>query len=268
MQPLGLDGKLERELMGWFDPASWNAMFETLWLDFHQPAFWVGVLQIIWIDILLAGDNAVVIALACRNLPPHLRTWGMVIGAGVAVTMRIGFTLIVATLMQFPYLKLAGGVALIYIALKLLVPDKHDGDTQIEPSRHLWRAVGIVAFADLIMSLDNVIAIAAAARGSVALLIIGLAISVPLIIAGAALVMSLLTRFPILVWAGAALLGWIAGELIGTDPAVRGFVGEWLGDRLLPHLDVTLGIAGILVVVGVGRWLRRRHFARVERSLV
>jgi YjbE family integral membrane protein len=252
-------------MMGLLDWSFWTNIMDAIWADVHQPLFWLGVLQIIWVNILLSGDNAVVIALACRDLPPRQRTWGLVIGAGVAVTLRIVFTLIVTTLMQLPYLKLAGGVALIYIAVKLLVPEDQDGN---EPSRHLWRAVRIVAFADLIMSLDNVIAIAAAAHGSLLLLIIGLGISVPLIIAGAALVMSLLTRFPILVWAGAALLGWIAGELIGTDPAVLGFVGDRLGYHLLPHLEVTLGVLGVLIVVGVGWWLRRRHFAKLERSPV
>jgi YjbE family integral membrane protein len=255
-------------MTGLLDWSFWADIMNAIWADVHQPWFWLGVLQIIWVNILLSGDNAVVIALACRDLPPRQRTWGLVIGAGVAVTLRIVFTLIVTTLMRLPYLKLAGGVALVYIAVKLLVPEDNEGDAHVEPSQHLWRAVRIVAIADLIMSLDNVIAIAAAANGSVLLLVIGLGVSVPLIIAGAALVMSLLTRFPILVWAGAALLGWIAGELIGTDPAVRAQVGDRLGYHLLPHLDVTLGIAGILIVVGLGWWLRRRHFAKLERSAI
>lgn len=249
------------------DSASWGAIWDTVLADMNQPTFWLGVLQIIWINILLSGDNAVVIALACRDLPPRQRLWGMVAGAGVAVTLRIAFTLIVTTLMQLPYLKLVGGAALVYIAVKLLVPEDDEGDSKIEPSQHLWRAVRIVAIADIIMSLDNVIAIAAAAKDSVLLLVIGLGISVPLIIAGAALVMSLLTRFPILVWAGAALLGWIAGELIGTDPAVRGFVGDALGAGILHNFAVVVGILGVLIVVGMGWWLRRRHFARVERGV-
>lgn len=248
------------------DPASWNAMFDTLWLDMHQPTFWLGVLQIIWIDILLAGDNAVVIALACRNLPPHQRVWGMVLGAGVAVLLRILFTLIVSMLMTLPFLKLAGGVALLFIAIKLLMPEHGEDHPQVEGSRRLWQAVRIVALADIVMSLDNVIAIAAASKGNAALFVFGLAASVPLIIGGAALVMSLLTRYPILVWAGAALLGWIAGELIATDPAVRAFVNDYLNPQILPSFAVMIGILGILIVVGVGWLLRRRHFARVERS--
>jgi YjbE family integral membrane protein len=250
------------------DPASWNAMFDTLWLDMHQPTFWLGVLQIIWIDILLAGDNAVVIALACRNLPPHQRVWGMVLGAGVAVLLRILFTLVVATLMTLPFLKLAGGVALLFIAIKLLTPEHGEDHPQVEGSSRLWQAVRIVALADIVMSLDNVIAIAAASKGNAALFVFGLAASVPLIIGGAALVMSLLTRYPILVWAGAALLGWIAGELIATDPAVRAFVADYLNPQILHSFAVMIGILGILVVIGVGWLLRRRHFARVERSAV
>jgi YjbE family integral membrane protein len=249
------------------DSASWGAIWNAASADMQQPTFWLSVMQIIWINILLSGDNAVVIALACRDLPPRQRMWGLVIGAGVAVSLRIGFTLIVTTLMQLPYLKLVGGAALIYIAVKLLVPEDEDGESKVEPSEHLWRAVRIVALADIIMSLDNVIAIAAAAKDSVLLLVIGLGISVPLIIAGAALVMTVLTRFPILVWAGAALLGWIAGELIGNDPVVRGFVGERLGEGMLHNFAVMVGIAGILLVVGLGWWLRRRHFAKSEQGV-
>lgn len=183
-------------------------------------AFWIALGKIIWINILLSGDNAVVIAMACRGLPPRQRLWGMTLGAGVAVVLRIIFTVIIATLMLMPYLKLVGGFALFYIAMNLLVPE-HDSDGGVEAVAHLWRAVRIVAVADIVMSLDNVIAIAAAAQGNIVLLILGLAISVPLIVAGAALIMSLLDRFPILVWAGAALLGWIVGEVIATDPAIE-----------------------------------------------
>jgi YjbE family integral membrane protein len=143
----------------------------------------------------------------------------MVFGAGAAVMLRIIFTGIVASLMELPYLKLVGGLALIVIAAKLLVPE-HDEDDDVDAAAHLWQAIQIVVVADIVMSLDNVIAVAAAANGSVPLLILGLAISVPLIVAGAALIMALLEKLPVLVWAGAALLGWIAGEVIATDPGV------------------------------------------------
>ena len=149
-----------------------------------EPEFWVAVAKIIWINILLSGDNAVVIAMACRGLPHRQRIWGMVIGAGVAVVLRIVFTGVVASLMLLPYLKIAGGLALFYIAAKLVVPDEPD-ESETEAVEHLWRAVRIVAVADIIMSLDNVIAIAAAAGGNMALLVLGLAISIPLIVAGA-----------------------------------------------------------------------------------
>ena len=194
------------------DPSSWGSMLLSGWNELGQGQFWVALLKIMWINILLSGDNAVVIAMACRGLPPRQRLWGMILGAGVAVVLRIVFTVFVAALMTQPYLKLIGGIALFYISVKLLVPEDPDED-EVEAVQHLWRAVRIVAIADIIMSLDNVIAIAAAAQGNMALLVLGLAISIPLIVAGAALIMALLDRFPILVWAGAGLLGWIVGEV-------------------------------------------------------
>jgi YjbE family integral membrane protein len=248
------------------DLASAGAMFHGVWADMQQPGFWVSVLQIIWIDILLAGDNAVVIALACRNLPPHLRVWGMVLGAGVAVLLRIFFTLVVASLMTLPYLKIAGGLALTIIAIKLLVPEESTEEMNIHSSERLWHAVRIVALADVVMSLDNVIAIAAAAKGNPVLFMLGLAASVPLIVAGAALFMSLLGRFPILVWAGAGLLGWIAGELIAADPVARGLAGRMVGADALSTVQVIAGLGGIIVVLGVGGYLRRRHLSALARS--
>jgi YjbE family integral membrane protein len=244
------------------DLASPSALLDALLSDIHEPQFWLSVLQIIWIDILLAGDNAVVIALACRNLPPHLRVWGMVLGAGVAVLLRIIFTLIISVLMTLPFLKFAGGVALFFIAIKLLIPEDGTGEADIHGSERLWQAVRIVALADIVMSLDNVIAIAAAAKGNPALFVFGLAASVPLIIAGAALVMSLLTRFPILVWAGAGLLGWIAGELIARDPVIKDFLSGFLTGGMYHAFEIAAGVAGIVIVVGLGWVLRRRHFSR------
>src|SRR6476469_8070085 len=209
-----------------------------------QPAFWVAVGKIIWINVLLSGDNALVIALACRGLEPRHRLWGMILGAGAAVVLRIIFTGIVATLMELPYLKLAGGLALLVIAAKLLVPEQEDEDG-VESASHLWAAVQIVAIADIVMSLDNVISVAAA-NGSVPLLILGLAISIPLIVAGAALIMALLTRLPALVWAGAGLLGWIAGEVMATDPVghpkLQAFFNGALGIKLDAFLT-SLGMA-------------------------
>jgi YjbE family integral membrane protein len=205
-----------------FDPATAGAVLAQFQTDLQQPTFWLAVGKIIWINVLLSGDNALVIAMACRGLPRRQRLWGMAIGAGIAVVLLITFTGIVATLMELPYLKLAGGLALIVIATRLLVPDDAGGDVTAGTS--LWQAVRIVVIADIIMSLDNVIAVAAAANGELLLLVLGLAISIPMIIAGAALIMMVLDRLPILVWLGAILLGWIAGGVIATDPAVHPFL--------------------------------------------
>lgn len=233
--------------------------------EFSQPAFWLAALQIIWINVLLSGDNAVVIALACRTLPPRQRFWGLLLGAGVAVLLRVFFTLIIAQVMSLPYLKLVGGLALLWIAIKLIAPDEEHGDGKIAAGENLWRAVRIVAVADIVMSLDNVIAIAAAAKGNVALIVFGLAVSIPMIVAGAALLMALLTRFPILVWAGAALLGWIAGEIMIEDPASRAFLGE----DFVHHYVIWAAAAGAIFVLAVG-WLirRRRHLSLTEGPLI
>lgn len=180
----------------------------------------INVLRIVGIDIVLAGDNAVVIALACRSLPPRQRMAGIVLGAGVAVLLRIFFTIIIQFLLEVQWLKLIGGFLLFWIAVKLLTSDegKEDG---VKSGSSLFDAVRIVAIADLVMSLDNMLAIAAAAGGNTYLIIFGLAFSIPLVVAGSTLIMTLLTRFPILVWGGAALLGWITGELIATEPVLQ-----------------------------------------------
>ena len=222
-----------------------------------DPAFWLAVLQIIWIDLLLSGDNAMVIALACRKLPPQQRAWGIALGTLVAIALRIVFTGLITTLMTMAYVKLIGGVLLIWIAIKLLGGEENDGSENIASSANLWQAVKIIAIADAVMSLDNVIAIAMAARGSYALLMFGLAVSIPLIMAGAAIIMTLLERFPIIIWAGAALLGWIAGEIIAKDPFITGNL-----DPAMAHTMWRVGaILGAVFVVAVGllrrRWLRR-----------
>jgi len=260
-----------------FDPANIGGFVTQFQTEMTQPAFWVAVGKIIWINVLLSGDNALVIALACRGLEPRHRLWGMILGAGAAVILRIIFTGIVATLMELPYLKLVGGLALIVIAAKLLVPEQED-EEGVESASHLWAAVQIVVVADIVMSLDNVIAVAAAANGSVPLLVLGLAISVPLIVAGAALIMALLTRLPILVWAGAALLGWIAGDVIATDPAIHpkldalfaGPFGAKLDSMLAsfgaaPHFanhgnggELACAVLGVIVVLAVGAIWRKR----------
>jgi YjbE family integral membrane protein len=270
-----------------FNPSAITAVVTQFNSEIHHPQFWVALTKIIWINVLLSGDNALVIALACRELEQRQRLWGMVLGAAAAVVLRIIFTAIVATMMELPYLKLAGGLALIVIAAKLLVPESKDGDG-VKSASHLWAAVRIVVVADIVMSLDNVIAVAAAANGSVPLLVFGLASSIPLIVAGAALIMALLDRLPILVWAGSALLGWVAGDVIATDPAVHpklqslcdGPVGAQF-DALLSLLGVAplfvdsgggggetvCAVLGVIVVLVVGSiWRRRRLHGPVEMA--
>jgi YjbE family integral membrane protein len=260
-----------------FDPANTGAFFTQLQTDVQTPAFWLAVGKIIWINVLLSGDNALVIAMACRGLQPRQRLWGMVIGAGIAVVLLIVFTGIVATLMVLPYLKLVGGIALLVIAARLLVPEEEGDDVTAGTS--LWHAVRIVVIADIVMSLDNVIAVAAAANGQFALLILGLAISIPMIIAGAALIMMVLDRLPILVWLGAMLLGWIGGEAIATDPAIHPWL-QRLDSQIAPSLGTLPAIFGvspaagpdgdlvvcvcsvlgaISVLVAGSIWRRRRH---------
>ena len=226
------------------DPANIGAFFSQFQADMQKPTFWLAVGKIIWINVLLSGDNALVIALACRGLHPRQRVWGMVIGAGIAVILLIVFTGIVATLMVLPYLKLVGGLALLAIAAKLLVPE--DGGDDVTEGTSLWHAVRIVVIADIIMSLDNVIAVAAAANGQLPLLILGLAISIPMIIAGAALIMMILDRMPILVWLGAALLGWIGGEVIATDPAIAPRLHQLLAGDISLNIDTTSSIFGFV----------------------
>src|SRR5262249_48106069 len=185
-------------------------------MDPYQPAFWAAVLEIIVINILLSGDNAVVIALACRGLPPRERKWGMIIGAGVASVLLIVFTGIVSVLMTLPYLKMVSAVALVWIAIKLLAPQAHDAEDTPEGVDALWPAVRLVVIANIVMSLDNVIAVAAVAKGNYALLTLGLVVSIPIVIAGSAIILALLERFPILVWGGAGVLGWVSGEIFAS----------------------------------------------------
>jgi YjbE family integral membrane protein len=250
---------------------------DFLWQDVSHAPFWIGVLQIIGVDVVLAGDNAVVIALACMTLPPRQRLWGMILGAGVAVLLRVCFTVVVAQAMTYPYLRLLGGLLLFWVAIKLVVEDESSVDGRVESAQNLWRAVRIVAVADIVMSLDNVIAIAAVAQTAaasvdlmhagemkVALIVFGLATSVPLIVAGSAVLMALLERFLILIWAGGALLGWIAGDILSTDPALVGFLGDATAGQLHPWA----GRAGALIVVGLGLiMVGRRRRLTVEDAL-
>lgn len=224
------------------DLANLGPFFTQFQADLHSAGFWLALGKIIWINVLLSGDNALVIALACRGLHGRHRFWGMVAGSGIAVGLRIIFTGIVATLMALPYLKLIGGLALLVIAAKLLVPEDENDD--ITAGTSLWHAVRIVALADIVMSLDNVIAVAAAANGQASLLVLGLAMSIPLIIAGAALIMLVLDRFPILVWLGAMLLGWVAGEVIATDIAIEPLLHWVLDGTVIINVETVSGLFG------------------------
>jgi YjbE family integral membrane protein len=265
------------------DPANIGAFFAQLQSDIQRPTFWLAVGKIIWINVLLSGDNALVIAMACRGLHGRHRLWGMVIGAGIAVVLLIAFTSIVATLMSLPYLKLIGGIALVVIAAKLLVPED-EGD-EIAAGTTLWHAIRIVVIADIVMSLDNVIAVAAAANGQLSLLILGLAISIPMIIAGAALIMLVLDRFPLLVWLGAMLLGWIAGGVIASDPAVQPLLKHLIDGQLVLNVDAKsalfgssqfsldgdlmesiASVLGAIVVLVAGSIWRRRSLGQVEHA--
>jgi len=232
-------------------------MLETL----VSPEFWIGLGVIIWVNIILSGDNAVVIALAARSLPKHQQKQAIFWGAGAAVVLRIALTIVAVKLLEFPYLKLAGGAALLWIAVKLLVPEDED-DSEVAASTQLWGAVKTILIADLIMSTDNVIAVAAAAKGSILLLVLGLVISIPLVIFGATLLMVLMERYPIIITLGAAVLGWTAGEMGVTDPAVADWVkanAHWL-DWIAP-------VVGAVLVVVVGKALARRKEPKGEASV-
>jgi YjbE family integral membrane protein len=215
------------------------------------------VLEIIALNIVLSGDNAVVIALACRGLPPHQRRMGIALGAGVAVLLRVVFTVVIASLLNTPFLRIAGAILLLWIAVKLLVEDNAEGEDNIASSDKLLKAVQTVAIADIVMSLDNVLAIAAVAKDSIALLVMGLVISIPLIVAGASLITKLLERYPILIWAGAGLLGWVAGEMLDSDP----FLVAQFGKELLHKLEYPAAALGAAFVLITGYMIKRKRAA-------
>ena len=222
-------------------------------MEFGTPAFWVAGLEIIVINILLSGDNAVVIALACRNLPPKQRALGIMWGVVGAVVLRIILTFFAVQLLLLPYLQLIGGALLIWIGVKLIAEDDGDGP-EVAASDRLMAAVKTVIVADLVMSIDNVIGVAGAAKGSLLLLIFGLVVSIPLVVVGSQLIMKLIERFPWLVVAGGGLLGYIAGEIATEDVAVK----PWI-DANAPVLHYVGPAAGIVIVVAAGLWLTRRR---------
>jgi YjbE family integral membrane protein len=236
--------------------------------DLATQAFWLGLLKIIGVNIILSGDNAVVIALAARSLPAKQQKQAVFWGAGAAVVLRIVLTIFAAALLALPWLKLIGSLLLFWIGVKLLIPE--DGDDEIEASEHLMTAIKTILIADLVMSLDNVIAVAAAAGGSYVLLILGLAISIPLVIFGATLLIKLMERFPIIITAGAGLIGWVAGEMLVADLALQRWF-EAMGVRYKGEhpqvagvsLEIIAAVIGFIVVVALGKWLgsRKPHAA-------
>jgi YjbE family integral membrane protein len=218
---------------------------------------WWGLGAVIWTNIILSADNVVVMALAARSLPPQQKKLALFLGAGAAILLRIALTIIALELLKLPLLKIIGGLALLWIAVKLLLPG--GGNADIQGASNLIQAVKTIVVADLVMSVDNVIAVAAAAQGSVPLLVLGLAISMPLVILGATLLLRLMERYPVIIVLGAAILGWVAGGMLVTDPVVA----EWIDANLHWMRIRSLGIswaeiAGALLVVGVGRWLATR----------
>ncbi len=231
-------------------------------LDLTSTIFWVAVGQIILIDIVLSGDNAVVIAMACRNLSTEQRRKGIFWGVAGAVGLRVLLTVFAALVMNLPWLKLVGGFLLVWIAVKLMLPEEEEGH-DIKASGNLWGAVKTIIVADFVMSLDNVIAVAGAAHGSLALLLFGLAVSIPLIVWSSQLILHWMERYPSIVLFGAGLLGYVAGQMILSDPGLLAWLPPlpaWSGKMA--------GALGAVLVVLVGRWLEQRMLARQDVTIV
>ena len=224
-------------------------------MDSLTPQVWLAALQIIYINILLSGDNAVVIALACRDLPARQRRWGVIWGAAGAIVLRIVLTIFAVRLLELPWLKVVGGALLLWIGVKLIGSDDGEdegSDKTVKGSNRLWSAVRTVIIADLVMSVDNVVGVAAAAKGSVSLLVFGLLVSIPLVIAGSQIIVNLIERFPMIILAGGGLLGWIAGKMLVEDAALAPWIDvnaawlEWAGP-----------IAGVAIVLAGAQWQKR-----------
>jgi YjbE family integral membrane protein len=225
--------------------------------DFLHAPFWIAVGQIILIDILLGGDNAVVIALACRGLPPKQRKRGIIYGTVGAIVLRVILIAFALALLAIPYLKVVGGLLLVWIGVKLLVPHQDEDHSKIQTSDKLWSAVKTVIVADLVMSVDNVLAIAGAAESAgkhqLPLVIFGLLVSIPIIVAGSQIVLKLMDRFPIIITLGAMLLGWIAGQMVYTDPAVKGYLPD------AKAWEYAAAAAGALLVLIIAKAIEARR---------
>ena len=240
--------------------------------ELASQVFWIGLAKIIGVNIVLSGDNAVVIALAARSLPPKQQKLAILWGAGAAVVLRIILTIFAVALLTLPWLKIVGSLLLFWIGIKLLVPE--EGGDDVDASDNMLTAIKTILIADLVMSLDNVIAVAAAAGGSMTLLILGLAISIPLVVFGATLLVTLMDRYPVIITVGAALIGMVAGEMLVTDPVAL----EWMsglggilieGGKPMLHgvnLELTAGAIGAAVVVVWGLWLAKRQEAAAKTT--
>jgi YjbE family integral membrane protein len=226
-------------------------------MDLGTPQFWLAALEIIVINILLSGDNAVVIALACRNLPPQQRKWGVFWGAVGAIVLRIILTFFAVSLLQLSYLKIIGGLLLLWIGIKLISEEEGEEGHDVQASDKMLSAIRTVVIADLVMSIDNVLGVAAAANGSLLLLIFGLVVSVPLVIGGAQIIMRLIERFPVLIVAGGGLLGFVAGEIAIEDSAIV----DWIHTHAA-WLTWAAPLLGIALVIGPAKWLQARHAAQ------
>lgn len=211
----------------------------------------MSLVEITWLNILLSGDNALVIALACRSLEGRQRRLGIVFGAGAAVALRIIFTIGVSYILKLPFLRAGGAILLLWVAVKLLLGEE-PGEDGIEAQSSIMKAVWTIVMADIVMSLDNVLAIAAAAHGSQLLIILGLVISVPIVVAGSSLIVNVLNRLPVLIWAGAGFLGWVAGEMFVADETAMSYLPVEPPEWIIPTVCA-------LLVLGLGWMLSRRH---------
>lgn len=223
-------------------------------MELGSTQFWLALLEIIWVNILLSGDNAVVIALAARSLPPHQQRTAIAAGSAGAIVLRIILTLVAAKLLLLPWLKVVGAILLVYIGVSLLLPEG-EGEGETKEHGSLFAAIRTILVADLVMSLDNVVAVAAAAHGDTVLLIVGLGISIPLVIFGSTLLLKVIERLPVIVWLGAALLGYIAGEMLVSDPALTTSVVD-LSQSVhasVHQVAVVAGVVGAMLVLSIGK---------------
>jgi len=221
--------------------------------------FWIGLMKIIWINIILSGDNAVVIALAARGLPAPQQRKAVLFGSGAAVLLRIALTVVAVKLLTMPYLQIVGGALLLYIGVQLL-SEQGDGEGEEKVHGSLLAAIRTILIADLVMSLDNVIGVAAAAHGSMLLLVLGLAISIPMVVFGSTMMIRLMERFPVVVTLGAALIGWVGGETMANDT----ILAPLLHDQAWLHQASP--VLGAALVLGLGRWLQGRSPSNQNQS--